>query len=243
MKFASIIINHYAMNGFRSETLRKCLDSLKDKVKYPYELIVIDNGGNEEDSEYLRKNKDINIYIRNATNLSFGIGRNQGIALSHGEYVVIMDNDVLSIEDWLTESVTVLDEHKEMKIYATPFRYPTHGFKKYHKGEIVYSGGVCKLNMRAGSNCFIIRRKDLMEIGLFEPHRIAGSIWTNNAVRAGYLAACLQGELAFDLGLRKGYNLREASALKINIQNAGELYFNRDEFKERNPDKDYYESI
>ena len=123
MKFASIIITHWAMNDERSDVMVKSIASLNEVIKYPYELIVVDNGGSEEDSEFfnsLVNHGRISTYIRNSNNRHFGYARNQGIAVAQGDYIAIIDNDILHKKDWLTDCIKVLEDNPNEKIYATP---------------------------------------------------------------------------------------------------------------------------
>ena len=41
MKFASIIITHWAMNDERSDVMIKSIASLNEVIKYPYELLLL----------------------------------------------------------------------------------------------------------------------------------------------------------------------------------------------------------
>lgn len=241
-KFVSIVITHFHFTDVRSVTMKRSLGSLIENTKYPYELIIVDNGGSEEDSEFLQSLKP-NVYIRNELNMHFGYARNQGIALSRGDYVCIADNDIIYKKGWLTECVKVLEAFPEEKIYATPIDYPTRVMKeKYHQGQLKLNENTYNLSMRAGSNCFVIRKEDLNTIGWFAPHRIAGSLWTDNAVHAGYLAAVVPGEMVFDEGLRAGYNLGESIPIKLRIRNFEDIYFNVDEFRRDHPNLLYVES-
>lgn len=243
-KFVTIIMTHYAMDEVRSALMRQSLDNLIRTLDYPSELIVVDNGGNIADSQhfldYAHAGK-INTYIRNSNNMHFSFARNQAIKLAHGNYICIIDNDILYTKGWLSKCVDILERNPKRKIYTTPLGYPTPVLrKKYHQGWLKYKGERCELNMRAGSNCFVIRKKDLMEIGMFPVHRIGGSYWTNNASRAGYLACVLPSIYAQDVGLRRGYNLSQSIPINLTLSNDAKIYFNRDEFQRLNPDLEYY---
>ncbi len=235
-KFCSIIMTHWSQNGERSEMLKASLRSLFTSTSYPFELIVIDNGGSDSDSKFLSglcEQGKINTYIRNANNMSFGYARNQGLALAQGDYICISDNDLLYKKGWLEESVRLLEAFPEEKIYTTPIHYPTNIMReRYNVGELELDGVKYQKNMRAGSNCFIARRKDFETLGGFMTHRIAGSRWTDNAVREGYSALVIPGELVEDLGLRKGYNLGQWVPLRIKLSNGKEVFFNSDEGKD-----------
>jgi glycosyltransferase involved in cell wall biosynthesis len=218
--------------------MRSSILSLFESTIYPFELIVIDNGGSEEDSRFfleLCEQGKINTYIRNSDNMSFGYARNQGLSVAQGDYICIADNDLLYKKDWLSECIKVLKAFPEEKIYTTPMEYPTSGTHwKYDSGFLELDGVKYKKNMRAGSNCFVIRREDLKEIGMFDCHRIAGSRWTDNAVHAGYLAVVIPDNLVSDMGLRRGYNLAESIPIKLNLSNGSEVYFNEDDFVKGN---------
>ena len=232
MKFISIIIVHYASNASRSKVMRSSLGSLKDSTKLPYELIVVDNGGNEEDSKFLSDlaaKGDINTYIRNANNMHFGFARNQALQICNGEYIAVCDNDIVYTPEWLERCVEVLEANPDKKIYATPIYNVAHWRPKFWQGEVQAKGRTYRLNMRAGSNCWVTRRKDFEEIGKFMVHRVAGTKWTNTAVRKGYLAAVTPQIMVNDLGFRRGYNLNTSLPVKLDLHNGEEVYFNQDE--------------
>lgn len=243
-KFCSIIIASYVDNEERDKMFRTSLDTLHRRTKYPYELIVVDNGGNKELSQWLSSRAGagvINTYIRNKNNMHFGYARNQGLKLAHGDYICIADNDILYYEGWLTKCVDVLEAHPDKKIYATPMPYPMSSLNhRYHAGYLDYKGESYELHQRAGSNCFVMRKKDFEEVGEFTHHRIAGSYWTDAANRAGYLACVLPDLRATDMGLRKGYDLKKSIPINLTLSDGTEVYFNEDEFKKKNPSKEYY---
>jgi GT2 family glycosyltransferase len=231
--FVSIIITHWASNDVRSDTMNISLVSLIKNTDYPHEIIVVDNGGSRADSQFfldLVHEGAITTYIRNTRNMHFGYARNQGMALAQGNYICIADNDIEYKGGWLSKCVEILEAYPEEKIYATPFDYPTSKhITRYRTGELEYKGEKYVLSMRAGSNCFVIRRKDMEEIGGFLAHRVAGSKWTDQAVKKGYNAIVVPGRLAEDLGLRKGYDLASVVPIYLDVLCGEKLYFNEDE--------------
>lgn len=237
MKFTSIVFVHWSMNDDRSRTMRRSMNSLLESVKnMPTEIIVIDNGDNMDDTNYLLDlacTKKINTYIRNANNMHFGFARNQGLKICNGDYIAIVDNDIIYNTDWLETCVGVLEDNPDKKIYATPVYNVAHWRPKYWQGEVQSKGRTFKLNMRAGSNCWVMRRKDFEEVGGFIIHRIAGTKWTNNAVRKGYLAAVTPDIMVNDYGFRRGYNLNDCKPVKLDLHNGEEIYFNADEYTDK----------
>jgi len=215
----------------------RSIDSLLETVKdLPVEIIVIDNCASEYAAD------KVNVYIKNSENIHFGMARNQGLSCAHGNYIVIADNDIEYQPGWLEACWEVLEAHPEKKLWATPIQYPTPVMvNRYDQGTLDVGDKKYRLNMRAGSNCFVVRRKDFEEIGTFEAHRIAGSKWNDVAVRKGYVAAVTPENMVKDLGLRLGYNLHVAIPIKRTLTNGEEIYFNQDEWRKLYPEEQYYD--
>lgn len=208
MAKVSIIVTHWAQDQERSETMRKSLMSLVLTAREA-EIIVVDNGDSWEDSRdllQLADDGDIACYVRNRKNMHFGYARNQGIKMATGEYLVVSDNDIEYKAGWLQDCIEFL-ERNPGKYLATPLACdPMNRREARWQGEI----DGWKLNMRAGSNCTVMRRSDFDIIGWYEQHRIAGSRWTDRYVRLGYLMAVMPEPKAVDMGFRKGYNFNIA---------------------------------
>ena len=204
-KHTSIIWSSWSMNEERRGVLRKSLESLIETAK-DTEIFIVDNGEDLEDSKwFLEKthNKEIACYIRNRHNLHFGMARNQGLKMATGEYIVISDNDIIFEDGWLEECIEFLEKH-EGKYLATPMNVDrAHTHPKYFQGEC----DGWKLNMRAGSNIFVMRRSDFEQIGYFRIHRIAGTKFTDTYVKMGYLMACMPEPKCSDMGFTRGYDL------------------------------------
>lgn len=237
-KFCSIIITHYHQDDERSETMQRSVMSLIENTRYPYELTIVDNGNSEADSLFileLVKMGKVNTYIRNAENMHFGYARNQGYAMSDGDYICIADNDIEYQEGWLTKCVQVLEAYPERKIYATPVYNVAHCSARFWNGEeLDIEGQRYRINARAGSNCFVIRREDYKKIGFWKAHRVAGTKWTETAIKKGYMAAITPKLMIKDLGFRKGYNYKKFIPIKKTLSDGKEVYYNQDEFVKHN---------
>ena len=107
---ASIIVvtyNNLAMN-------RLCLESIVRNTDYPnYEVIVVDNNSTDQTPEYLRhmaaQHPHIQIVL-NTENRGFGTANNQGLALSTGEHLVLLNNDTVVPPGWLTRLLRHLED-------------------------------------------------------------------------------------------------------------------------------------
>ena len=212
--YVSIIFVHWAQNEERSLLARASLKSLQSTIHSSSEIIVIDNGGNLEDSKFFLKEcdkKGIALYIRNADNMHFGFARNQGILASTANWVCVVDNDIMYKDKWLEMCLSMLKTYPDKKLIASPINYPYVHKRdpRWRHGTLLVKGRECSLNERAGSNCMLVRRNVFDEIGMFKIHRIAGSHFTDALVKSGYLTICPEVNWAYDCGLRKGYNFKE----------------------------------
>ena len=206
----SVVMCHWAQNQLRSAVMRESVRSLIETAPEA-EIVVVDNGGDVSDSVYLLSltdEKKIACYIRNRYNLSFGVARNQAIAMTTGEYIVVTDNDIKFERGWMKECRDFLERHAEEKILVTPLQIDrVHRTRNYAAGEPLDGW---KMNTMAGSNCWMMRRRDFETIGEFEQHHIAGTHWGRHYVKLGYKVACMPEPKAKDMAFKNGYNYRQA---------------------------------
>ncbi|GGC87406.1 hypothetical protein GCM10011396_38310 [Undibacterium terreum] len=81
-----------------------CLASIdQHTTDVRYEIIIVDNASSDGTPEYLRefgKNRPDVKLILNEDNLGFSKANNQGLALSAGEYLVVLNNDTVVTSGW-----------------------------------------------------------------------------------------------------------------------------------------------
>lgn len=180
--FLSIIFVHYAPNEDRRKLAFSSFKSLLDTTKnYPCEIIVVTNG-NEDDFP------EATIQIKNKDNLFFPMARNQGINISSGKYICVVDNDLLYDDGWIEKSVELLKKVEGKKLLVTPlYAIPSHRKYSYERDGFL-------VNPFAGSNCWLMNREDWNEIGGFEQHIISGTLWCRRYIRMGYSVALVTGD-------------------------------------------------
>jgi GT2 family glycosyltransferase len=106
--YVSIIIVNYGKGW-----LAKCLSSIMD-TEYPrsrFETIVVDNGSNDDLASIENAFTGVKL-IRLEKNVGYARAVNVGVENARGEYVAVMNNDVLVAPDWLSTLVDVLENDK-----------------------------------------------------------------------------------------------------------------------------------
>ena len=87
------------------EYTKKCLKSLRKHISEPHEIIFVDNGSTDGTAKWLtrltQENENYKL-IENKQNLGFAKGCNQGIEASQGEFILLLNNDVVVAEGWLS---------------------------------------------------------------------------------------------------------------------------------------------
>lgn len=211
MKHVSIILCHYAhVDDFgeksagkkprsRSELAKLCVESLIKSIDYPAELIVMDNGGNPDTSDYflsLARTGKIT-HVRFPQNMHFAFAWNAGARLATGELLSFVCNDIEFKPTWLSSCVKILEKHPE--VIATPFI-------TYDKRKMTSIRDGLRFNPRSGSNCMVLTRELFHRVGDFPHHRVGGTLWYNTIKRMGIMTVAPPEDLAIDMGWRRGVN-------------------------------------
>ena len=102
---ATIVIVNY--NG--AQFLPTCLDALKHQT-YPcdrFEVVVSDNGSVDSSIDLLRHDFAWVKINENGKNLGFASGNNVAIRTSKSDFIVLLNNDTATQEDWLENLIMV----------------------------------------------------------------------------------------------------------------------------------------
>lgn len=119
------------------EYTKKCVKSLSKNTPEPHEIIFVDNGSTDGTVKWLKaltqKNKDYRL-IENKRNLGFAKGCNQGIEASRGEFIQLLNNDVVVAEGWLSGMMECLKSAPDAGIVG-PMTNNISGLQKVDSDE------------------------------------------------------------------------------------------------------------
>lgn len=129
-------------NKDHADDLEICIDSIREKTTYPsWEIVIVENNSTERRTfEYYRElEKDSRIHIvewKEAFNYS--AINNFGAQYAHGEYILLLNNDVEIITpDWL-EQMVMFAQREDVGAVGSMLYYPDDTVQ--HAGVIL---GIC----------------------------------------------------------------------------------------------------
>jgi GT2 family glycosyltransferase len=109
----SIIIVSYNVKNL----LRRCLGSILTFQKdLSFEVVVIDNDSEDESAEMVKREFNGIALVENSRNLGFSAACNQGIRMSRGRFVLLLNPDTEFTPGGITEMVRFMDSHSEAGI-------------------------------------------------------------------------------------------------------------------------------
>lgn len=109
MKLSVIIVN-YNVEYFLDQCLssvRKAMHGLKGEV------IVVDNNSVDGSNQMVKKKFPEVILIENKDNKGFSRANNQGIEISNGEYILILNPDTVVEDDTFIKIIDFMDTHED----------------------------------------------------------------------------------------------------------------------------------
>ncbi|HKI53608.1 MAG TPA: glycosyltransferase family 2 protein [Anaerolineales bacterium] len=171
--------------------LDPCLKSLYEGgLKSLFDVVIVDNGSTDGSQQMLaEKYPDVKI-IQNAGNVGLGRASNQGIEVTSGRHVLLLNNDTLVNGPALDMLVEYLDAHPEAGAAAGKLLNPDGSFQSgfapfstlleeflivTHIGEMLWVGypshgdsNEIKATGWMSSACLLVRRAALDQIGLLD---------------------------------------------------------------------------
>lgn len=99
------------------ELLHNCLKSVYDETKgIDFEVIYVDNASQDGSIEMVKKQFPEVRIIENDENKGFIVANNQGIEISKGRYVLLLNSDTVILDNAIAKTVKFADEHPEAAV-------------------------------------------------------------------------------------------------------------------------------
>lgn len=169
--FFTVIVTIYN----RSEFLKRTIDSLKAQKEDDFEVIVIDDGSENEVVKLIQqliRNDDRFLFYPNGTNHGTVFSKNRGIQLARGKYITFLDSD----DEYLPNH---LSSRKEILIQNPTIAFLYGGVKvigDQFVPDVENEGQLIPITACVASGTFFIHQLAFIELPQFECPEIASDL-------------------------------------------------------------------
>lgn len=184
-----------------SEDLKLTLDALKKQTvpEDRFEVIVVDNGSEEDIATLVRSYKDV-VYLKEYEQLNSPYScRNRGIEYSSGKVIVLLDSTCIPDKEWLAQGLKCLEQGSDIvsSHVVFDFRGRVTAGKLYDSNNLSSKSAVKNKGVAKTASLFIVK-KVFDEVGLFpEGVRSGADVrWTRKATEAGFNLSYCEGSIA-----------------------------------------------
>lgn len=103
----------------RADILPKAIESILAQTYTDFEFIILNDGSPDKTDEVIATYNDPRIrYYKNDENKGIAYSRNRAVSLARGKYVMIMDDDDISLPERMRKQVEYLENHPETVVLA-----------------------------------------------------------------------------------------------------------------------------
>lgn len=121
----SYIVSFIIPNWNHRQLLHECISSIYSTAGDIYsEIIVVDNASTDGSAGYIKGSFPGVIWIQNNTNLGYARAVNQGVELSRGDFIFLLNNDVKLLGNATERLLSFLIEHSDAGAVAPLLYYP-----------------------------------------------------------------------------------------------------------------------
>lgn len=167
----SIIVLNYN----RLEYTKQTVENLIEKTTVPHEFIFVDNGSIDGTRDYLKglckgkTNAERIRYIFNKENYGVAGGRNCGLRIAAGDYLMTIDDDILVPDDYDKCIIEVCDNVPDLGITGIS----VEGVKRTYIQNI--NGiNIRRKNGNLGGGCLCLPRRVFNKVGYYRPDFVYG---------------------------------------------------------------------
>ncbi|WP_336786068.1 glycosyltransferase family 2 protein [Paenibacillus sp. MMO-177] len=190
--------------------LRETIATIRKHTKDPYELIVIDNGSTDGTLEYLKRERIIAISL--PINTGFPAACNWGMRLARGERLLLLNNDVLVTDGWLSSMHSVLDSDTSIGLVGPMTNYAsgrqqtamTGRYDEFAAQLQIDENGQREFVKRIIGFCMLFTRSLMQTIGVlderFSPGHFEDDDYCYRAYLAGYRVAIAKDAFVYHHG-------------------------------------------
>ncbi len=103
------------------QKLYECLAALEKQSRRDFEVIVVDNGGQDNDALHFAKRTGATI-LKPGRNVGFGAAVNLGYGRSRARFLAILNDDAVAHPQWLAALLTAMEARTDVGMCASQVR-------------------------------------------------------------------------------------------------------------------------
>ncbi len=159
------IVSAIIVNWNGKELLADCLDSLRAQTRLVDEILVVDNGSRDGSPAMIREQYPDVTLIELEENKGFSIANNIGLQRARGDYIALLNNDLLIDHKWIAHMIDGLESDVLVGSCACKMLF-------YDQRDVIDSAGINVLKHGVGVNRGHFERDD---IPFQRPSRVFGA--------------------------------------------------------------------
>ncbi len=239
------LVSIITVNYNQAEVTCALIESL-NKISYPnFEIIVIDNASPDDNPSIIKERYPNIVFVQNPINYGFAAGNNFGLMRARGEYVLLLNNDIVVPRGFMEPLVNKLESDQSIgavspliKFYYdpdtiqyagyTPINYITMrntaiGYREKDKGQFktdsdtAYAHGAAMMVPME-----VVKKVGLMSYIFFLYYEEAD--WCARIKKAGYRIVFVHNSHVLH---KESISTGKLSTLKIYYQNRNRIVFMR----------------
>jgi glycosyltransferase involved in cell wall biosynthesis/GT2 family glycosyltransferase len=133
----------------RADDTKKTIEYLYSNIPFGFELIILDNGSDEETVNFLRKLKPIRGNLKiiyEKENLGCAGGRRKAFSLASGDYILSIDNDIFITPYTVENLINILRKNNKVVGACCKTIFP-NGLIQFNGGDYNINGKFVNFNL------------------------------------------------------------------------------------------------
>ncbi|MDY6936873.1 MAG: glycosyltransferase [Cyanobacteriota bacterium] len=165
-----------------AKTIGETIESVLDQYFSDFELIIVDDGSQDNTLEVISDFKDYRIKVFSRSHSGQSASRNFGVSKAGGDYIAFIDADDLWTREKLSEQLKVLQENPDVGLVYSWVNYIDEAGELLHSGshryleDDLYSYLLLDNLLESASNP-LIRRQTFLNLGGFNEELKAAEDW------------------------------------------------------------------
>ena len=239
------------VNWNTRDLLVECLNSIQENLAaapaLQAETFIIDNASSDDSVSVIKNQFSWIKLIENHQNVGFAKANNQGIKVSKGRYLLLLNSDALLFENTIKEMINFADNQNEVAVVGSMWLNPDGSFQASYNDfpklfpECMPPLGIAKIFYSpffpsyppeeskkikrcdwVGGACMLVRKSAIDEVGLLDENYfmyVEEADWCYRMVKAGWEVVYLPQAKVIHLGGQ--------SADRISLQQQIRLYHSK----------------